>query len=166
VTDAIDDTHDAALVSWLASANDPGTDFPIQNLPLGRFRHSGEARFRIGAAIGDQIVDVAKAGLLATDDMNELMRAGPAARRTLRQSLSRGLREGSADASRLHSCLVPQSEVEMGLPCHIGDYTDFYTSIHHATSVGRQFRRLCRSLSAGRKRNGARPHFTPRSNRQ
>jgi len=140
VTDAIDDTHDAALVSWLASANDPGTDFPIQNLPLGRFRHSGEARFRIGAAIGDQIVDVAKAGLLATDDMSELMRAGAAARRTLRQSLSRGLREGSADASRLHSCLVPQSEVEMGLPCHIGDYTDFYTSIHHATSVGRQFR--------------------------
>jgi len=140
VTDAIDDTHDAALVSWLASANDPGTDFPIQNLPLGRFRRSGEARFRIGAAIGDQIVDVAKAGLLATDDMNELMRAGPAARMTLRQSLSRGLREGSADASRLRSCLVPQSEVEMGLPCHIGDYTDFYTSIHHATSVGRQFR--------------------------
>jgi fumarylacetoacetase len=72
--------------------------------------------------------------------VNEFMRAGTAARRTLRASLSRGLRAGSADAQALRTSLVPQADVEMGLPCRIGDYTDFYTSIHHATSVGRQFR--------------------------
>ena len=132
----IDETHDLALTSWVESANDPAADFPIQNLPLGRFRRPGEARYRIGVAIGDQIVDVAHAGLLHTDDMNEFMRAGPAARRTLRTTLSRRLRARKRRCSSLRASLVAQSEVEMGLPCRIGDYTDFYTSIHHATSVG------------------------------
>ncbi len=140
MTFAIDETHDPALTSWIDAANDPATDFPLQNLPFGRFRRAGEARFRIGAAIGDQIVDLAHAGLVATDDMNAFMRAGPAARQEVRQTLSRHLRAGSAERSRLHASLVPMAQAEMGLPCRIGDYTDFYTSIHHATAVGRQFR--------------------------
>ncbi len=140
MTVPLDDTHDPALSCWVDSANDPATDFPIQNLPFGRFRRAGEARFRIGVAIGDQIVDVEHARLLATDDMNDFMRAGAPARTTLRRTLSHRLREGSAQQSATQASLVPMSAVEMGLPCHIGDYTDFYTSIHHATAVGRQFR--------------------------
>ncbi len=135
---AIDGTHDPHLQSWVESANDPATDFPLQNLPLGRFRRRGEAAFRLGVAIGDQVVDVLHAGLCPHMDMNALMAAGAPARRSLREALSRKLREGG-DTS-LRSSLVPQSAVEMGVPCRIGDYTDFYTSIHHATSVGRQFR--------------------------
>ena len=136
----LDDTHDPALSSWVAGANDPATDFPIQNLPFGRFRRTGEAKFRIGVAIGDQVLDLARAGLIATDDMNAFMQAGVATRNALRSTLSQGLRIGSPKQSLLEPCLVPQTAVEMGVPCHIGDYTDFYTSIHHATSVGRQFR--------------------------
>lgn len=136
----LDETHDPALTSWVAAANDPATDFPIQNLPFGRFRRAGEADFRIGVAIGDQVLDLARAALIDTGDMNALMQAGPAARKTLRLTLSQRLRTGSSQQNALQPCLVPQSAVEMGLPCHIGDYTDFYTSIHHATSVGKQFR--------------------------
>jgi fumarylacetoacetase len=135
---SIDETHDEGLKSWVESANDPATDFPIQNLPLGRFRRPGEARYRLGVAIGDQIVDAAKANATTFDDMNALMAAGPAARQALRRTLSHKLRAGN-DAS-LRSCLVAQSEVEMSVPCRIGDYTDFYTSLNHAMSVGKQFR--------------------------
>src|SRR6185436_4132753 len=72
--------------------------------------------------------------------MNAFMQSGAAPRNALRLALSQGLRTGSSKQGALQACLVPQSAVEMGLPCHIGDYTDFYTSIHHATAVGRQFR--------------------------
>ena len=136
----IDDTHDPTLTCWVDSANDPTSDFPIQNLPFGRFRRAGEARFRIGVAIGDQVADLEHARLIATDDMNGFMRAGATARRALRHTLSNRLRAGSPHQGLLQTSLVPMSAVEMGLPCHIGDYTDFYTSIHHAMSVGRQFR--------------------------
>src|SRR5439155_11730572 len=74
------------------------------------------------------------------DDMNRLMASGRAACKALRLALSRGLSVGAQQTSEWRKSLVPQSEVELGLPCRIGDYTDFYTSIHHATSVGRQFR--------------------------
>ncbi|MFO1324349.1 MAG: fumarylacetoacetase [Burkholderiales bacterium] len=136
----LDDTHDPALTSWVESANDPACDFPIQNLPFGRFRRAGESRYRIGVAIGNQIVDVEHAHLLATSDMNEFMRTGAPARRALRTALSHRLRTGSAMRGTLEASLVPMAAVEMGLPCRIGDYTDFYTSLHHATNVGRQFR--------------------------
>jgi len=135
-----DETHDPTLQSWVESANDPATDFPLQNLPFGRFRLRGEATYRIGVAIGDQILDLAHAGMIATSEMSELISCDTKARRALRLMLSRALRAGSADASRLRASLVAQSNAQMGLPCRIGDYTDFYTSIHHATSVGRQFR--------------------------
>ncbi len=137
---AVDETHDPSLSSWVASANAPGHDFPLQNLPLGRFRREGEDALRIGVAIGDSVVDVAAAGLVAMSDMNAFLALGAPARQALRLALSRALRTGSTDEPRLRSHVLPLSAVELVLPCAIGDYTDFYTSIHHATSVGRQFR--------------------------
>ena len=136
----LNDTLDPALQSWVESANDARTDFPIQNLPFGRFRVAGSDDWRIGVAIGDQILDLQAAGLVESADMNRLMSQSPEARRAMRTALSEGLRAGSALGARWKAALVPQSAVEMGLPCAIGDYTDFYTSIHHATTVGKQFR--------------------------
>ncbi len=137
----LDATHDAALTSWLESANDLATDFPIQNLPFGRFRQAGEVDWRIGVAIGDQVLDLRRVGLVDSDDMTRVMQRAPRERRALRAAISRGMAAGSADEARFRDALVAQSQVEMGLPCDIGDYTDFYTSIHHATTVGKQFRR-------------------------
>jgi fumarylacetoacetase len=140
MTQVIDETHDPALQSWLASANDPATDFPIQNLPFGRFRLDDDKDWRIGVAIGDQVLDLQRAQLIETQDMHRLMRLSKEPRQALRQVLSKGLRHGSSFQSRFPAALVPQANVEMGLPCDIGDYTDFYTSLHHATAVGKQFR--------------------------
>jgi fumarylacetoacetase len=140
MSSAIEETHDPALRSWVDSANDPSTDFPIQNLPFGRFRRAGAPEWALGVAVGDQVLDLKRAGLIDTDDMTALMQKGLEARRELRRGISRSLRQDSARRDALRSCLVAQSDVEMGLPCHIGDYTDFYTSLHHATNVGRQFR--------------------------
>jgi fumarylacetoacetase len=151
----IDETHDPALRSWVSSANDVACDFPIQNLPFGRYRTLGSGdEWRIGVAIGDQVLDLRKAGeasswkseeaslidLFSSGRLECFMTADSTARRTLRGALSRALRDGSSQRDALQKCLDPQSRVEMGLPCTIGDYTDFYTGIHHATSVGRQFR--------------------------
>ena len=137
----IDATHDPAVTSWVASANDPGSDFPIQNLPFGRYRSDASARWRIGVAIGDQVLDLHAAGLLDADaDMHAVMALADAPRRALRQAISQGLAQGSAREGEWRAALHAQGEVEMGLPCEIGDYTDFYTSIHHATTVGLQFR--------------------------
>jgi fumarylacetoacetase len=149
---ALNETHDAGLTSWVASANARGTDFPIQNLPLGVFRRAGSGEaFRGGVAIGDQILDLAaalNAGALtgpgsaaaAQPTLNEFMAAGPQAWSALRAALSRALRVGSGQRAALSSCLVPQAQAQYALPARIGDYTDFYTSIHHATAVGALFR--------------------------
>lgn len=136
----LDDTHDAALQSWVESANLPETDFPIQNLPFGRFRAEGGSGWRIGVAIGDQVLDLRAAGLIASSDMNHLMHLAPEARHSLRQAISSGLRVGCPAQKAFQAALHAQSDVALGLPCEIGDYTDFYTSIHHATTVGKQFR--------------------------
>ncbi|MFO1216820.1 MAG: fumarylacetoacetase [Burkholderiaceae bacterium] len=151
----LDDTHDPAATSWVASANAPQADFPLQNLPLARLRRRGTAdAWRVGVAIGDQVLDLELALArcpwprdaepllkpLAEGDLLALMRLGAEARRAVRVVLSRALRAGSEQAPRLGSCLVPQAEVEFDLPCRIGDYTDFYTGIHHATTVGKLFR--------------------------
>ncbi|MHB9842102.1 fumarylacetoacetase [Paraburkholderia terrae] len=137
---ALDSTHDVGLVSWLESANDPSTDFPIQNLPFGRFRRDADDGWRIGVAIGDQILDLERVGLVPNADMHGLMDQQQAEHTALRRALSDGLRHGSDDAARFRNALIAQTAVEMGLPCEIGDYTDFYTSIHHATTVGKLFR--------------------------
>lgn len=136
----LDETHDPALESWVESANAPDADFPLQNLPLGRFRRRGESRLHIGVAIGNAVVDVTAAGFTAATDMNAFLALGAPARQGLRVAMSRALRRGSGDEAKLRAFVLPQSAVELALPCAIGDYTDFYTSIHHATSVGRQFR--------------------------
>jgi fumarylacetoacetase len=136
-----DATHDARLRCWLESAEDPATDFPIQNLPFGRFRRADDEDWRIGVAIGDQVLDLAHARVVDdSHDMGVVMALAPEARGALRQAISAGLRAGSMHEKAFREALVPQAEVEMGVPCEIGDYTDFYASIHHATSVGRQFR--------------------------
>lgn len=151
----LDATHDLALRSWVDSANGAGTDFPIQNLPYGRFRRTGSAEpWRVGVAIGDQVLDLRLAREqcawsadidrllrpLAAGDLNAFMAQGPQARRALRTALSNALREDGEQRVPLARCLVPQNSVEMTLPCAIGDYTDFYTGIHHATTVGKLFR--------------------------
>ena len=134
-------THDPSLRSWVASANASGTDFPIQNLPFGRFRRAGPNEpFRIGVAIGDQVLDLRATGLIDGNDMNALMATSSQQRSALRAAISAGLAEDSAKQPAWQAALIAQSEAEMGLPCQIGDYTDFYTGIHHATTVGKLFR--------------------------
>ena len=149
---AVDDTHDPALRSWVESAN-ASTDFPIQNLPLGVFRRAGESSpARIGVAIGDQILDLAQCchtGLLdglsapmleslCQPTLNELMALGPPTVTALRRQLIAILRVGSPDTG--HAALVPMLDAELFVPVSIGDFTDFYASVHHATNVGRLFR--------------------------
>ena len=148
----IDDTHDAALASWVDSANQPGCDFPIQNLPIGMFRRRRTAEmFRPGVAIGDAIVDLLAARDLlppavvaaleaCRDGLNPFMARGPKLARALRQALSQALRKGSAQKVALQPCLVPQANTDLALPCRIGDYSDFFTGIQHATNAGKQFR--------------------------
>jgi fumarylacetoacetase len=137
---SLDHTHDPAVTSWVASANDPAADFPIQNLPFGRFRCVGDGDWRIGVAIGDQVLDLQRAGIVQSNDMNQFMSLGRVAWRAARFALFDGLRTGAAQRGSWQSHLMPQATVTMGLPCRIGDYTDFYTSLHHAMTVGRQFR--------------------------
>jgi fumarylacetoacetase len=128
----IDRTHDPALRSWVESANEPGCDFPIQNLPFATFL--SDAGTRVGVAIGDQVLDVTAA--LPIPKMRSVMALPKARRVELRQHISHLLSEVPAAAAHL----VPMSEVELLLPCDIGDYSDFYASIHHATNVGSMFR--------------------------
>jgi fumarylacetoacetase len=150
----LNDTHDPTLKSWVASANEAGTDFPIQNLPFGMFKRTGADTLARGCvAIGDQIIvlahclakgvltgkaeKAAEAALGPT--LNPLMALGNEYWTDLRGQLSVLLREGG-DAEGLEAMLIPLSEVEMCMPAEIGDYTDFYSSINHATNVGKLFR--------------------------
>jgi len=137
---SLDHTHDPVAQSWVDSANDPACDFPIQNLPFGRFRRPGEEGWRIGVAIGDQVLDLRAAKLIDSDDMNRLMSISAPFRQGLRHAIFNGLRHGSAHREEFERALLPQAGLELGLPCTIGDYTDFYTGIHHATTVGKLFR--------------------------
>ena len=137
---AVDETHDPRRESWVTSANLPASEFPIQNLPFGRFRPHERADWSIGIAIGDQVLDLALTGLTESKDMNELMGMEPWERRAIRRSLCEGLTRGSNQEAAWRRALVPQANVQMGLPCKIGDYSDFYVSVHHATNVGKLFR--------------------------
>lgn len=127
--------------SWVESANELEGDFPVENLPFGVIERDGERR--TGLAIGDQILDLhacARAGLLSGEinlDLRALAVSGKA--REVRHSAAEWLSD-AGQRSRVQPCLVPQSSVRMLPPFEIGDYTDFYASIHHATNVGRLFR--------------------------
>jgi fumarylacetoacetase len=136
----LDATHDPALQSWVESANDPATDFPIQNLPFGRFRRDEGSDWRIGVAIGDQVLDLHAAKLVDSSDMHHFMDLPPEIRRRVRRAIVNGLLAGSGKQATFKAALHLQSDVALGLPCEIGDYTDFYTSIHHATTIGKQLR--------------------------
>ncbi len=155
----MNDTHRPDLASWVDAAHDDGTDFPLQNLPLGVFRPRGAGEpWRVGTAIGDAVFDVAAAarnGLLvgdaaragarcAADSLNGVMALGPAAWRALRSQLSlllRGDTPEGARARRLKGALLhARADIELSLPAAAGDYTDFYASVHHATNVGRMLR--------------------------
>jgi fumarylacetoacetase len=137
----LDETHDPALQSWVASANAPACEFPIQNLPFGVFRPRGSKEpARGGVAIGNQVLDLAAFGLRTGPTLNGLARSGRAALRKLRREISRALREGSNERKRLAKYLLPMKRAELLLPVAIGDYSDFYAGIHHATNVGRLLR--------------------------
>lgn len=151
----INETHDINLTSWVESANVDNCDFPIQNLPFAEFRRKGsDEAFRGGVAIGDQVIDLAKLSKLnvLTGDaktaadaasettLNTFMGLGGQYWSALRLALSKVLRAGSEHQQALSDTLVAQSDIEFSLPCRIGDYTDFYTSIYHATAVGSLFR--------------------------
>jgi fumarylacetoacetase len=146
----VDHTHDPSLRSWVESAAGH-QDFPIQNLPFGVFRRRDTDELgRVGVAIGDMILDIAACqaerrftGVAATaaaacagPTLNALMALGAGPRAELRRQVSELL---SADSSE-EGLLVPQGDAELLLPARIGDYTDFYTSVHHATNVGGMFR--------------------------
>ena len=152
----IDDTHKPGRRSWVASANDHA-DFPIQNLPLGVFTPpSGAARG--GVAIGDEILDLAAAlevGLFdgaaakaaqaaAGARLNPLFALGREARVALRQRVGEILDADGRDRARiegLRSRILHRAEdCRLGLPAAIGDYTDFFAGIHHATNAGKLFR--------------------------
>jgi fumarylacetoacetase len=129
----IDETHEPRRRSWVESANRPGCDFPIQNLPLGVFRPKGESRARVGVAIGDAILDVGP--WLSGNTLNTYLALTAAQRLELRKEWSRALEAGATTRS-LHL----QADCELLMPAAVGDYTDFYASIHHATNVGKMFR--------------------------
>ena len=145
------------MQSWLESASAPLNDFPVENLPFGVFRGRGSefgtSDASIGVAIGDSILNLTAAaeshlldGLAKEtvsacrqDSLNHLMSLGREASAQVRARLMELLSDVRTKI-RVAPLLVKQAEVEMLLPVHIGDYTDFYASIYHATNVGRLFR--------------------------
>ncbi|WP_375461615.1 fumarylacetoacetase [uncultured Enterovirga sp.] len=152
MTARLDATHGADLTSWVASANGH-PDFPIQNLPLG-IVSAGNGERRPGVAIGDSILDLAglaAAGLLpgeagrfveagASGTLNAALALGGGPRLALRARLSELLREGTGERPAVEPHLHDAESCVLHLPAAIGDYTDFYAGIHHATNVGKQFR--------------------------
>ncbi len=151
-------THDPSLRSWVESANDPRTDFPIQNLPFGVFRRRESDPWSVGVAIGDEIIDLRALGggamegtdrsvfgdWTADDTLGGLFDLGLQGWRGVRQALSDLLRAdtplGRTASEARAKLLVPQASVVMRVPVHIGDFTDFYASVFHATNVGSMFR--------------------------
>jgi fumarylacetoacetase len=153
----LDETHDPKRQSWVTSANGH-TDFPLQNLPVGIFSPPGRVEKRGGIAIGDMILDLtaaAEAGLFAgaardaaeatsSGSLNKLFALGEPARQALRARASELLDAKGPDRGRVEAIssrlLHRAAECTLHLPAHIGDYTDFYVGIHHATNVGKVFR--------------------------
>ncbi len=150
----LNETHDPARASWLESANEPGADFPIQNLPFGVFRRQGaKTAPHCGIAIGDRILDIsavaqlfrepARAAAIACEaaTLNALMALGLEAASALRLEVSRLLSTERADIrASIEAHLMPLKEAELLLPVRIGDFTDFYASVFHATNAGKMFR--------------------------
>ena len=156
MTYEINETHDPNLKSWVESANDPNTDFPIQNLPFCSFEYpEGDGDLGIGVAIGDKILDFSgceEAGLIEDEDLaqcvgmtfgdlNELFINGDmSVQSSLRKIASDLLRADSKKVEKVAEFLLSRKELLYISPFRIGDYTDFYCSIFHATNVGSMFR--------------------------
>ncbi len=152
---ALDETHDPRRRSFVGSAQTEGCDFPIQNLPYGVFRErGGKAEFRVGVAIGDRILDVSRMAHLlsdaskpvavacAADSLNPLMAQGRESWRWLRCDLSALLSDTQPGRVRdgVSAHLLPAADCDLALPVRVGDFTDFYASIFHATNAGRLIR--------------------------
>src|SRR5262249_13503530 len=153
----LDETHDPKRQSWVTSANGH-TDFPIQNLPVGIFSPFGSVEKRGGIAIGDMILDLAaaaEAGLFAgaarhaaeatsLGSLNDLFSLGAVTRQALRKRVSEILDAKGSDRQRIDGVsgrvLHRTADCVLHLPARVGDYTDFYVGIHHATNVGKVFR--------------------------
>jgi fumarylacetoacetase len=147
-------THDPAAHSFVESANLPGCDFPIQNLPFGVFTNAEDSCSNLCVAIGDQALDlnaVACRGLLdhvgenicevcKEASLNPLMGLGASCWSALRHVLFELLAADSPHRDEVSQCLRPQSDLIMAVPATIGNYTDFYASVHHASNVGALFR--------------------------
>lgn len=148
------EANNPALTSWVEVAK--GSDFPIQNLPFGVFQTSNLSA-RVGVAIGDHVLDLKSLHVLGylenlpfvladfdSATLNSMMSHGKSACRELRERVSKLLRSDVPDLRRkehhVEQSLIPMDAVQMLLPCHIGDYTDFYSSKEHATNVGTMFR--------------------------
>jgi fumarylacetoacetase len=153
---SINETHDPNLKSWVESANDPASDFPIQNLPFGLFTLDPDDLPSIGIAIGEQVLNLSEtAETLWGDDLEDeladacmleslerVMSLAPEQLSELRRRVSRLLRADAPQRERevVAEFLLPQQEVQLVLPADIGNYTDFYASVYHATNVGKLFR--------------------------
>lgn len=155
-----DFTHDARRQSWIATANAPDADFPIQNLPFGRFSEPSSAAPRIGVAVGDQVLDVTRLAATltadeageahacfqacATGDLAAVCALPPAqigaARRWLSNALWDAAPDAAANRARLAAFLLPQTAATLLRPLDFKNYTDFYASVFHATNVGAMFR--------------------------
>jgi fumarylacetoacetase len=147
----LDEAHDPARRSFIASANAPEHEFPIQNLPFGVFRPTPQAPARVGVAIGDQVLglaaaaacfdgvaaEAARAGAAAA--LNPLMACGPRAWSALRRALSRALSVEHGDET-LRAHLSPMAQVKLELPVAVPNFSDFFASVFHATNAGRAFR--------------------------
>jgi fumarylacetoacetase len=155
LTDHFDATTDPTLLSWIDGPR--GSDFPIQNLPYGAFRRSGDAMTRLGVAIGERVLDLsilARSGLLdealpdaalvlSAPTLNAFLGRGRPAWRDLRRRISALLAAGNLelrDAGIAERALVPIGDVQLVLPLDVGDYVDFYSSREHASNLGKMLR--------------------------
>ncbi len=169
MTYEINETHDPNLKSWVESANDPNTDFPIQNLPFGQYQSMKHDRGDfIGIPIGAKVLDIAGCGREGLFDLDAMLvdeetgegwrdadqledelgilfmlvlepkRVVSALRKQISGILSDQASDATQEAASKH--LLDPSDCFFSLPLMIGDYTDFYCSIYHATNVGSMFR--------------------------
>jgi fumarylacetoacetase len=151
MTHTLDETHNAARRSFVETANDADTDFPIQNLPLGVFSTKADPKPRIGMAIGDQVFDLKRASgadasftlpvveALQESSLNRLFSLGHAALRDLRRKAADMLDQGSSgNQVRRHASelLTPMDACTFHLPTRVANYTDFYAGIYHARAAG------------------------------
>jgi len=155
----INETHDPNLKSWVESANDPNTDFPIQNLPFCVVEdESAYSGWTVAIIIGDQVFGFERANdvglfqqmeiesVIGPDvtDISQLLdnRYGSLVMSGLRKRLVDILKVDADEEDKkwAEQCLRPVGECNVGYPFSIGDYTDFYCSIYHATNVGSMFR--------------------------